>query len=78
MHVIPAPGVQVPDPDRGAILAPHGREVEPSQYWQRRLLDGDVVLAPMPATAPVPPAAPHARSPSAHKSRIPATLANPE
>lgn len=45
MHVKPAQGRQVPDPDRGGHLPPEGREVEPTQYWQRRLADGDVVDA---------------------------------
>lgn len=76
MHVIPAPGVQVPDPDRGAILAPHGREVEPSQYWQRRLLDGDVILAAAPGPAPVSP--PARTSPRPSNARSLATLANQE
>ena len=51
MHVKPAQGRQVPDPDRGGHLPPEGREVEPTQYWQRRLVDGDVVEA-SPETPP--------------------------
>ena len=43
MHVTPTAGRKVPDPDRGDTLPPEGREVEPTQYWQRRVLDGDVV-----------------------------------
>ncbi|AOY00102.1 DUF2635 domain-containing protein [Jeongeupia sp. USM3] len=45
MHVIPAKGLQVPDPERGGFLAAEGREVEQTQYWLRRLNDGDVTLA---------------------------------
>lgn len=45
MHVKPAQGRQVPDPDRGGPLPPEGRVVESTQYWQRRLADGDVVEA---------------------------------
>lgn len=45
MFVKPAEGRQVPDPARGNTLPPEGREVEPTQYWQRRLVDGDVVEA---------------------------------
>lgn len=45
MFVKPAPGLTVPDPDRGDALPPEGRNVEPAQYWQRRIADGDVVVA---------------------------------
>lgn len=44
MYLKPAPGITVPDPERGnAALAPEGREVELTQYWQRRMNDGDVL-----------------------------------
>lgn len=43
MYVKPTEGRAVPDPARGDTLPPKGREVEASQYWQRRLADGDVV-----------------------------------
>ena len=45
MFVKPCEGRTVPDPDRGDILPADGREVAPSQYWQRRVKDGDVVEA---------------------------------
>lgn len=45
MYVNPTEGRQVPDPARGDTLPPEGREVEPTQYWQRRVIDGDVVEA---------------------------------
>lgn len=45
MYVKPTEGRQVPDPARGDTLPPEGREVEPTQYWQRRVIDGDVVEA---------------------------------
>lgn len=32
----------VPDQERGGYLSADGREVEASQYWLRRLHDGDV------------------------------------
>lgn len=51
MFVKPAPGRTVPDPDRGDTLPPEGRDVEPTQYWQRRVNDGDVVEA-TPETTP--------------------------
>jgi len=44
MFVIPKPGKTIPDPQRGDALPPDGREVEASQYWQRRLRDGDVTI----------------------------------
>lgn len=48
MFLQPIDGRRVPDPDRGDTLPPEGRKVEPTQYWQRRLLDGDVVeIAPV-------------------------------
>lgn len=45
MFVKPTPDRNVPDPARGDILPPEGREVEPTQYWQRRIADGDVAEA---------------------------------
>lgn len=42
MFIIPIDGRQVPDPERGGCLSPEGREVEATQYWLRRLQDGDV------------------------------------
>jgi hypothetical protein len=68
MYVIPREGFKVPDPaQRGTPdyhLPAEGREVQPSDYWTRRLRDGDVSEAPSqlidaPATGvvmtPVPP-----------------------
>ena len=45
MYVKPTEGRQVPDSARGDTLPPEGREVEPTQYWQRRVIDGDVLEA---------------------------------
>lgn len=42
MYIQPIPGRNVPDPVHGDLLPFEGREVEPTQYWQRRLNDGDV------------------------------------
>lgn len=50
MHVKPASGRQVPDPDKGGFLPPEGREVEATAYWLRRLAEGDVT-----ETQPVKP-----------------------
>lgn len=49
MYVKPTDGRLVPDPARGDALPPDGRTVEPTQYWQRRVADGDVVEAEAPA-----------------------------
>jgi hypothetical protein len=49
MRVIPAPGVLVPWPDGQARhLPPEGAEVPDGAYWQRRIADGAVTLAPVP------------------------------
>ena len=45
MYIQPIPGRNVPDPVRGDLLPSEGREVELTQYWQRRLKDGDVAEA---------------------------------
>lgn len=46
MHVKPAPGLKVPDPERGGLLADEGREVDDTSiYWSRRVDDGDVVVS---------------------------------
>jgi hypothetical protein len=45
MYIQPILGRNVPDPVRGDLLPPEGRDVEPTQYWQRRLKDGDVAEA---------------------------------
>ncbi|MEX3690820.1 DUF2635 domain-containing protein [Paraburkholderia sp. BR14263] len=43
MHVKPAAGLKVRDPDLRDFLPDEGRVVPDSQYWLRRLRDGDVV-----------------------------------
>lgn len=43
MRVRPAEGRMVPDPDRGDVLPSEGRTVPKSQWWMRRLRDGDVL-----------------------------------
>jgi hypothetical protein len=49
MFIAPTDGLLIPDPSmRGTpdyFLPTEGREVEPSEYWTRRLRDGDVHLA---------------------------------
>lgn len=54
MYLKPAPGILVPDPDRGDTLPAEGREVLPTQYWQRRVNDGDAVVAAPAAVVSTP------------------------
>lgn len=49
MYIKPAAGRNVPDPEKGGMLPPEGRAVEPNIYWLRRLTDGDVVKVLKPA-----------------------------
>ena len=57
MYLIPAPDMKVPDPDRGGVLPPEGREVQPSTYWHYRVACGDVSDASaLAAPAPEAPA----------------------
>jgi len=59
MHVTPKEGLVVYDPDTAfEVLPPEGREVPNTQYWIRRLSDGDVVLtSTLPPVLPTPPKA---------------------
>jgi hypothetical protein len=53
MRLKPAPGLAVRDPELRDLLPAEGRDVPRSDYWLRRLTDGDVVEAPpQPADAP--------------------------
>lgn len=42
MFVKPTKGRSVPDPARGDILPPKGRNVEESAYWFRRETAGEI------------------------------------
>ena len=42
MFVKPAPGLRIVDPILRDFLPEEGRLVTPSDYWHRRLRDGDV------------------------------------
>ena len=44
MFVKPKDGRSVHDPARGDLLPVSGRNVEESQYWYRRELDGDIEI----------------------------------
>lgn len=54
MFIIPKPGLSIRDPDQQDIIPAEGRVVANSEYWFRRLLDGDITLGPAGAT-PVRP-----------------------
>lgn len=45
MYVQPAPGLVIRDPDLLDFLPAEGRDVPETDYWSRRVRDGDVVLA---------------------------------
>lgn len=49
MYVVPSGGRSVPDPLRGDLLPASGREVDQSNYWCRRITDGDVKVTDTPA-----------------------------
>ncbi|MGJ7611151.1 MULTISPECIES: DUF2635 domain-containing protein [unclassified Variovorax] len=69
MYVKAAPGMKVRDADLKDLLPDEGRDVPETDYWQRRLRDGDVVLAdPPPAEAPAAPAPLDLPMPSAAKA----------
>lgn len=48
MYLKPTDGLSIPDPARGDLLPASGREVPETQYWLRRLADGDVQKAKPP------------------------------
>lgn len=55
MFVKPAPGVIVRDPATKRPLPPDGKDVPESNYWLRRLRDGDVSADASPVLdSPVP------------------------
>ena len=57
MYVRTAPGIKIRDPDLLDFIPDEGREVPNSDFWHRRLRDGDVILS-----APAPAAKPNERS----------------
>ena len=56
MYAIPTPRRSVPLPGSRQLLPATGQNIGPmTQYWQRRLRDGDITVsesAPMPKAAP--------------------------
>ena len=58
MYAIPTPGRSVPLPGSRQLLPAAGQNIGPlTQYWQRRLRDGDITVS---ESAPLPKAAPTA------------------
>jgi hypothetical protein len=53
MFLKPYSGKIVHDPDHNDVLPADGRNVEPHQYWLRRIEDGDVFEATLPVDKPV-------------------------
>ncbi|QQR70107.1 MAG: DUF2635 domain-containing protein [Alphaproteobacteria bacterium] len=51
MYVKPAPGLDVPDTDKGGVLPPEGRFVDDHIYWLRRIETGEVVISEPPEQA---------------------------
>lgn len=61
IHIWPRAGRSVRMPE-GGHLPEEGLEVETSLFWQRRIADGDVVVAPLDVAGEAPaPAAPPAK-----------------
>lgn len=52
MRIKPVADRHVPDPEQGGTLLAEGRTVEATNYWLRRLADGDVVIVPDAPDAP--------------------------
>ncbi|NDU86472.1 MAG: DUF2635 domain-containing protein [Ferrovum sp.] len=58
MYAIPTPGRRVPLPGIRQFLPESGQNIGPmTQYWQRRLRDGDITVSttvpiPIPSVAP--------------------------
>lgn len=51
MYVRTAPGIKIRDPDLLDFIPDEGREVPNSDFWHRRLRDGDVILGAPAAAA---------------------------
>ena len=49
MYIRPKEGLVIPDLDRGDVLPAEGRDVPVTDFWLRRLRDGDVIPADAPA-----------------------------
>ncbi len=54
MKIKPSPGLMIRDPDLHDYLPPDGRDVPDSDYWHRRLRDGDVIPVKAEDATPEP------------------------
>lgn len=64
--LVPADGKSVRDPDTRTALPAAGAVKPQTQYWLRRVRDGDVTVGTAPASAPsAKPAAKSATTPAA-------------
>lgn len=73
MFVKPSAGVDMRDPETLAILPARGAEVPETEFWLRRLRDGDVMRASGATealVAPQPPALHHAEPPSVPEDKV--------
>lgn len=62
MFVKPKRGVSIIDMQMNDLLPAEGRAVDPSPYWERHILDGNVLVVDPPTDKE--PAAPRAATPS--------------
>lgn len=54
LHLKPAAGLIVRDPETGKPLSPDGETKPDTTYWRRRLRDGDVAPAAAEKRPPAP------------------------
>ncbi|WP_084818926.1 DUF2635 domain-containing protein [Xanthomonas albilineans] len=74
MYAIPKPGRSVPIPGTRTLLPATGQNIGPvTQYWQRRLHDGDITLSETPPT--LAPAGDAAKSAAATTAAAPTSVA---
>jgi hypothetical protein len=72
MYVVPKLGLKIRDPDLMDLLPDEGREVPESDYWVRRVNDGDVTVEKPPAAEVVAqPAAETVAQPAAEITATP-------
>lgn len=65
MYAVPTPGRAVPIPGTRQLLPAAGQNIGPlTQYWQRRLRDGDITLSDVPPNASAATALPATTEPT--------------
>ena len=65
MYVKPRDGIEIRDPDLLDLLPREGRQVPDSDYWVRRVIDGDAIECSPPTVTTVPAAQSAASAPAA-------------